>query len=136
MGFDSIKRCCSKLYHLQCLSFCLLVWLSDYICVYLKRLFIILFSFWTRSVVRDYVEMHNLELAFDYAAALTVIGMDRLTAIGAPFHHQIYISHGKLIFQMGLSWFLPMIFIIVNIIFFATQRMDYVCMQTLIYSLL
>ena len=55
---------------------------------------------------------------------LIIIGMDRLWAIRAPFHHRIHTSHKKLVVLLGLCWCLPMIFILVNIISIFTQDME------------
>ena len=69
---------------------------------------------------------------------LIIIGIDRLWAIGAPFHHRIHSSHRKLVVSVGLAWFLPMIFVAVNIVSFSTQRfafdMSYIYIETLMYS--
>ena len=69
---------------------------------------------------------------------LIIIGADRLWAVGSPFHHRVHASQRKLVVTIGLSWCLPMIFIVVNIGLVLVDEMNikmiYVYMNTTMYS--
>lgn len=54
---------------------------------------------------------------------LIIISFDRLWATGAPFHHRIYTTRKKLFVSIALSWCLPIIFVLVNIILVSTREM-------------
>ena len=71
---------------------------------------------------------------------LIMIGLDRLWAIGAPFHHRIHASNKKLIIAVGLSWFVPLIFTVFYIVLYSAKgahlKMSYVFRETLMYPCL
>ena len=47
---------------------------------------------------------------------LIIISVDRVWAIGVPFHHRIHASRKKLNISLGLAWCVPMIFVFFHII--------------------
>ena len=98
------------------------------------------------SLIRDefHIAIYSIVWGFGFCyfllntvMHLIIIGVDRLWAVRSPFHHRIHASQRKLVVTIGLSWCLPMIFVIVNIGLVLVHNMGvqmiYVYMTTTMY---
>ena len=61
---------------------------------------------------------------------LIIISTDTLWAVWAPLHHRLYVSKRKLVISITMSWCLPLIFVVPNIIVIFTKQMGAYKMYT------